>query len=268
MAVNDLVDDGVVAAWDTVADAYQERYRIDPTRLHLGPMVPSPAELGLDLPVDGRVVLDYGCGAGQNAIACSLAGADRVVAMDPSTRQLDLGRELAARSGAQVEFRQLDPDELDGLPDDFDLVLSVYALQFAADVRRVVAALSRRLHLGGRLVVSVDHPVRTAGEWRDDDFVLGDYFVTGWQAWDYDFPEKDLRVEMRRYRRPTSTWVDAFVSAGLRIANLFEPRPPVRDDTFGQRSKHGTADPRNVFSRARLDRVPGSLVLVGERDRP
>ena len=266
--MNGLVDPGVVAAWDTIASAYQERYRIDPTRLHLGPMVPGPAELGLDLDPGGEAVLDYGCGAGQNAIACALAGAHRIVAVDPSARQLALGRELAERSGAQVDFRHLDPGHLDELPCDLDLVLSVYSLQYVPDAGRIVAALARRLRSGGQLVVSVDHPVRTAGVWRDGDFVLGDYFVTGWESWDYDFPEQDLQVEMRRYRRPVGEWVGAFVSAGLRITHLLEPRPPATDDSFGRHSKYGTGDPRNVFSRARLERVPGSLVLVGERDRP
>jgi SAM-dependent methyltransferase len=267
MAVNErgTVSGEVVDAWDTVADAYQHRYEIPSHGLHLGPMVPSPADLGLDIPLRGRRVLDFGCGGGQNAVACALAGASEVVAVDPSARQLDVARALAARHDAPVTFRVLDDATLEALPTDLDLVLSVYALHFVADAARVIQGLATRLRPGGTLLMSVDHPLRVAGTWQGEDFVVPDYFANGWHTWPFDFPEAGLQVEMRRFRRTVQDWVMAVLAAPLTLRGLYEPLPVDPPDTFGRRSKYGVDDPRNVFTSARLSRIPGSLVLVAER---
>lgn len=265
MAVNRLVDDAVVAAWDTVSAAYQARYAIPTEAVHLGPMVPPAADVGIELYVAGCQVLDFGCGGGQNAIACALAGARRVVAVDPSERQLDLARSGAAEAGVFVEFLMLDDSGLSTLPTDNDLVLSVYALQFVADAEAAMRLLAQRLRVGGRLVVSVDHPMRLSGEWRDDEFIVENYFARGWQTWPYDFPEAGIQVEMRRYRRSTQDWVNAVLAAPLALRGLYEPLPTAVADSFGRRSKYGVDDPRNVFTRERLAKVPGSLILIAER---
>ena len=47
--MNGLIDDAVVMAWDAICDPYQRRYQILTNEIHLGPMVPSPSSLGLDL---------------------------------------------------------------------------------------------------------------------------------------------------------------------------------------------------------------------------
>lgn len=265
--MNGLIDDAVVMAWDAICDPYQRRYQILTNEIHLGPMVPSPSSLGLDLDVRDRRVLDFGCGAGQNAIACSLAGAAYVVGTDPSERQLDLARELAERAGATVDFRNLRHGGFAALPTDFDLVLSIYALQFVEDLPTALRELARHMAHGGLLVISVDHPMRLSGEWDGEAFVVENYFDAGWQRWPYDFPEAGLTVEMRRFRRPMEEWVGAILCAPLVLQRFHEPRPPPTADSFGRYSKYGTDDPRNVFSREHLERVPGTLVIVAQKGR-
>jgi SAM-dependent methyltransferase len=260
-----LIDQTVVLAWDAVAVAYQARYAISTDQVHLGPMVPSCAELGIELDIANSRVLDFGCGGGQNAIACALGGASYVVGLDPSERQLDYARTRAEQAGASVDFWLLDDSAVTRLPDDFDVVLAVYSLQFVADIHAAMAVLSDSLRPGGRLIVSVDHPVRLSGEWQDDSFMVEDYFSTGWQSWPYDFPEAGLEVVMRRYRRPMQDWVNALVAGPLVLRGLYEPRPSSVLDSFAKRSKYGTNDSRNVFSPERLSRVPGSLILVADR---
>lgn len=263
--MNEVVNDDVVTAWDTVSGAYQERYQIPTNTIHLGPMVPGPAKLGLDLAVAGRKVLDFGCGGGQDAVACALAGATSVVGADPSEGQLDLARALADEAGTAVEFHNLRDGGLDGLPDDFDVVLSVYAMQFVADLPKAFRDLASHMNSGGTLVLSVDHPMRLSGEWTGDEFVVDNYFTRGWQAWPYDFPEAELQVTMRRFRRTTEEWINTLLGASFVLRGLYEPLPPAVPDSFGRKSKYGVDDPRNVFNQARLEKVPGSLILVAER---
>jgi 2-polyprenyl-3-methyl-5-hydroxy-6-metoxy-1,4-benzoquinol methylase len=263
--MSEPADADVVASWDAVSAAYQARYQIPATTINLGPMVPTMAELGIDLDVAGQRVLDFGCGGGQNAVACSIAGAAAVIGMDPSERQLAVARSLARRAGVVAEFRDLNDAGLADLAGTFDIVLSVYAMQFVADIYAALGRIAALMRPGGTLVLSVDHPVRLSGEWRDHEFVIEGYFVGGWQSWPYDFPEAGLQVTMRRFRRTTAEWVNAVLAAPFTLRGLYEPLPPEVPDSFGRKSKYGIDDPRNVFSRERLQRVPGTLILVAER---
>ena len=164
-----------------------------------------------------------------------------------------------------MEFRALDALGAKDLPSHFDLVLAVYSLQFVEDITAVFRDLSAHMQPGGILVISVDHPMRVSGEWNQDSFVVDDYYARGWQSWPYDFPEAGIRAEMRRFRRTVEDWVSAVLTSGLSLRGLYEPRPVDTPDSFGRKSKYGTDDPRNVFSHTRLEKVPGSLILIAQR---
>lgn len=56
------------------------------------------------LPLAGRCVLVVGCGFGQDAIRLAKLGA-RVSAFDLSPESIEIARALAAREGAEVDFR-------------------------------------------------------------------------------------------------------------------------------------------------------------------
>jgi len=187
------------------------------------------------------------------------------VGVDPSAGQIGVARRLVQQAQVDVELRRLDDAALDSLPTDFDLVLSVYALHFVDDAAATLRRLASHMRVGGTLVLSVDHPLRVAGEWRADKFVVENYFVRGWQSWRYDFLEADLPVRMHRYRRTVGDWVGAVLAAPLALRRLIEPPPPDETDDFGVRSKYGVGDPRNVFSRRRLEKVPGSLIIVAQK---
>jgi SAM-dependent methyltransferase len=258
----------IIQTWDLIAAAYQERYGIDCDDLHLGPMTPGARRLGLVDDLDGRAVLEIGCGGAQNLIAAVAGGARRAVGADPSAAQLDEARRLAAEHGAAIELHALDAESIDALPADFDLVISVYALMYVERVERALAAMARRLAPGGRLIVSVDHPLRLAGEWSDDGrFEIASYFARGWQRWPFDFPERGITAELQRFHRTVGDWVAALLATGLTLTALLEPEPEAGPDAaFGSRSKHGSDSPRNVFHPDRLRRVPGTLILVADRD--
>lgn len=55
--------------------------------------------------VEGRAVLDLGCGTGVLGIGAALLGASGVVGVDVDARAVDVARAEAARLGALVEFR-------------------------------------------------------------------------------------------------------------------------------------------------------------------
>lgn len=58
--------------------------------------------------VDGRSVVDLGCGSGVLAIAAKLLGAEPVVGVDSAPAAIEVARRNAARARADVEWRLAD----------------------------------------------------------------------------------------------------------------------------------------------------------------
>jgi 2-polyprenyl-3-methyl-5-hydroxy-6-metoxy-1,4-benzoquinol methylase len=104
-----------------------------------------------------RDVLDCACGIGTQAIGLAQHG-HRVVGTDISEGALGARRE-AQRFGRQIDFRQADFRDLDGVDGAFDVVVNCdNALPHLADdaeVRAALAAMARKLGPGGLLIVSI-----------------------------------------------------------------------------------------------------------------
>jgi putative methylase len=62
--------------------------------------------------VEGKNVLDLGCGTGVLGIGASLLGAKRVLGVDRDPQAIEQARANALRVGASVEFQEIDVDEM------------------------------------------------------------------------------------------------------------------------------------------------------------
>jgi len=118
--------------------------------------IPSTLEAVGD--VDGRDVLDFGCGTGMYARRLKARGARRVVGYDLADGMLAYARRRAANDGVDIAFTsELTPD----LDAQFDVVLAVYVLPYAQtrdELGRMCADMLRPLRPGGRLVALPIHP--------------------------------------------------------------------------------------------------------------
>lgn len=139
--------------FDELADLY-EGMAGWPFRRHLE--IPNVlAALG-DL--EGRDVLDFGCGNGMYSRWLKEQGARRVVGYDVSDGMLDYARRWEASSPRDISFTSDLTDDLEGC---FDLVLAVYVLPYAttrAELHDMCAQMARPLRPGGRLVTLPIHP--------------------------------------------------------------------------------------------------------------
>lgn len=126
--------------------------------VHYGPDIPTEAELRLLGPIEGKRVLELGCGGGPNAVAMAKQGA-RVTAVDDSAEQVGHARRLAEREEVKLELKQADLADLAFIrADTVDVAVSVYSLGAVADLDRVFRQVHRVLRPEAPLVLSLPHP--------------------------------------------------------------------------------------------------------------
>ncbi len=113
--------------------------------------------------VQGKTVLDVGCGTGLYSIRLSEGGAD-VTAVDISSKMIDIARHKAQDRGQYIWYDQADMARLPYENRTFDMVVSVTALEFATDPLLALMEMARVLRPGGKLIVGV---LNSDSPWAD-----------------------------------------------------------------------------------------------------
>lgn len=199
-------------AYEKLAEAYAARVDTKPHNAYYE----RPATLSLLPEVEGRRVLDAGCGPGVYAEWLVDHGAE-VVAIDVSPAMVGFAR---VRLGDRAEVRQADLGEpLDFLENaTFDVVLSALALDYVADLAGAFGEFYRVLRPGGHLVFSVGHPFA--------EFMLHpslSYFET--ELVHYEWKGFGTPVKMPSYKRPLGALINPLAEAGFVLDHLLEPTP-------------------------------------------
>jgi SAM-dependent methyltransferase len=145
-------------AWTrfTLAGARGRSLSADAVRY--GPGIASENELRLLGHVEGRRVIDLGCGAGAGALWLASSGA-RVIAIDEAADNVAATREAADRAGVRVETHHGRLHELAFVrADSIDAAVSSYGLAGIADIDRVFRQVHRVLREDRPFVFSLPHP--------------------------------------------------------------------------------------------------------------
>lgn len=178
--------------------------------------------------VNGKVVLDLGCGFGHNCAEFSDNGASRVVGVDISKKMLSVAR--AENSRQNIEYLNISMTEISGLQGKFDLVYSSLAFHYIEDFKALMLEISALLNEGGTLLFSQEHPICTASkdnsryytfdeEGRKNGLHFSHYLVSGKR-------EDEWFVKGRvHYHRTFSDIANAIADAGLCIEHISEPIP-------------------------------------------
>ncbi|MFD1645457.1 class I SAM-dependent DNA methyltransferase [Haloarchaeobius litoreus] len=207
-------DDDPIArdAYDELADSYAEDVRSNAYNAHLE----FPATSSMIPDVDGKRILDAGCGTGVYTEYLLDRGAE-VVGVDASEEMLAHARDAV---GDRAELRQGDlADPLDLDDDSFDGIVSALALGYVEDWERLFAEFARILRPGGFVVFSTGHPLDQfpldeGGEPADAE----NYFAVERLTKEWDVP-------VPYYRRPFSAVVNPLLESGFQLETVVEPRP-------------------------------------------
>ncbi len=198
--------------WDDYAEEYvafnRQRY---PEGAGVGGML----ALLLDMlgEVEGKTVLDAGCGEGLLARALAGRGA-RVTGIDLSPRLVEMAR--AQDPDGRIAYRTGDLSEphpdLEGA---FDLIGSYLVLNDVERYREFATTLATFLKPGGRLTLAFNNPYSSVVREHISDYFEPDAVGAYLGLW-----KQGIRA--RYYHRTLEQYLDAFLHAGLTLAKLVD----------------------------------------------
>ena len=241
--------------WDAYADEYQATHGefLGDVGFIWSPEGASEDDLQVLGDVDGRDVLEVGCGAAQCARWLRRRGA-RSVGVDLSSRQLQHGRRIDAETGTAVPTTCATATRLPFRDDSFDVAFSAFgALQFVYDAATAVAEVARVLRPGGRFAFSVTHPIRWS--MPDDPSEEGLRITSSyWDRTPYVEQDAGGTVTYVEHHRTVGDWVRILADSGFRLEDLIEPEWPVGHDRVwgGWGPVRGALIPGTAIFSARL----------------
>jgi SAM-dependent methyltransferase len=178
-------------------------YRDGPAPWDIGRPQPAVVRLAAEGAFSG-VVLDAGCGTGENALHLASLGLS-VVGVDVAETALAIAREKAAARGFGVEFTAADAFALERLGRRFDTVLDcgLFHTFDESERPRYVASLASVIEHGGALYVvcfSDDGPETGPHPVSEDEL------RTAFHGWNIVAIERD-RLQTRFQDDGVSAWV-------------------------------------------------------------
>ena len=186
-----------------------------------------PALFSMIPSLEGKRVLDLGCGFGEHCRMFVERGAACVVGIDISEKMLEVAKRK--NNDPKIEYRLMPMEEIASLDGQFDVVVSSLALHYVEDFSAVVQGIHSLLSSGGVFLFSQEHPFVTShtggNRWTRDEqgnklhLNLSNYGIEGEReaTWFVD--------HIKIYHRTFSTIVNTLIGAGFSIEAMTEPLP-------------------------------------------
>jgi SAM-dependent methyltransferase len=187
--------------------------------VHYGPDIPGESHFKLLGRLDGKRVLELGCGGGPAAVAMAKQGA-KVIAVDGSAEQLGHARRLCEREAVSVELHHGDLADLAFVrADTIDAALSVHAMGTVEDPDRVYRQVHRVLKPDAPLVLALPHPA-----WRAVDRAEPPAVRRAW--WDRTpIPWEEGGERGHDHPVTVAGLFTSLTRANFRVDTVLEPEP-------------------------------------------
>lgn len=212
---------------------YDEKYffeaysKIRDNKYNYNNLIEKPAMNKLIPNLKGKVVLDLGCGNGDNCIDFINKGASKVIGIDISSNMLDVAKNK--NSNENIQYIKMDMNQIRSIDEKFDVVYSSLAIHYIKNYNLLISNIRQLLKPQGILLFSQEHPCTTAPKkghtWTKDEngnklyAHLADYMHSGKREviW--------LNTSVEKYHRPISEIINTLINENFNIKEIVEPIP-------------------------------------------
>lgn len=179
--------------------------------------------------VNGKSILDLGCGYGENDKYYKEKGAKYVLGTDISKKMIKKAKEDNRLEG--IDYKVLAMEDISKLNKKFDIIISSLAFHYVKEYDKLIKDCSNLLNEGGYLVFSQEHPFTTCTKFtknvRHGHMELdGKYYGI---FSDYNRPGKRTKEwfggEVIKYHRSFEEIFNTLIKHGFTIDKILEPKP-------------------------------------------
>jgi len=178
-------------------------------------------------PLQGKTVLDLGCGYGWHSRYAADRGAQSVLGIDLSERMIN---EAKSRNAAEnITYRVCSLEEYEYPKDVYDFVISNLALHYIADLDSIFEKVFQTLKPDGIFLFNIEHPVFTAGineDWLYDQ----NGTPSAWPIDNYFYPGERKTLFLgqcvTKQHHTLTQILMGIIHAGFSLEHIEEARPP------------------------------------------
>lgn len=209
--------------WNRISENYQREMGIPTDDVYWGDFVAVESQLKMLGDVEGKRILEIGCGGAQNSIALSKWGAE-AVGVDLSRKQVMYGKSLSRNENTEVSLLICDMEKLPFKNESFDIVTTAISLHYVPDLNATVEETNRVLAENGYFTFSTHHPcsegklVRHRGKTA---VALRNYFKRRIVRW-IDRLADGSKVKMHAYYRTLQDYFDTLIGNGFVVERYVE----------------------------------------------
>ncbi|MEN8699945.1 class I SAM-dependent methyltransferase [Bacillus infantis] len=174
----------------------------------------------------GKEILEIGCGDGSYASSLLEAECASYTGIEGSQNMARQAQKRLENSNGTVIHSRIEDYEWE--QEKYDLILSRLVLHYIEDLGQVFSHIYSALKPGGRLVISLQHPLLTSSfksmgkDVKKEDWIVDDYFLTGKRE------EPWIGGLVVKYHRTVEDYFTLLQQAGLAVEGLKEAVPEER----------------------------------------
>ena len=172
--------------------------------------------------LQGKDVLDLGCGYGWHCKYAADMGARSVTGIDLSEKMIAEDRKR--NSHERVNYYVASLLDWDYQPDAYDMIVSNLVLHYIEDLEDVYRRIYETLRPGGVFLMNIEHPTFTAGvnqQFSDDGtWPVTDYYYPGLRKMDF------LGHSITKYHHTLTQILNGLLKTGFCLETVEEAMPP------------------------------------------
>lgn len=184
--------------------------------------------------INGKVVLDAGCGEGRSTRAIYKEGSN-VIGVDISPKMLDFARLQERPNNNKIKYIESSCDFLcKNESNSIDIVTSYMSLMDMPNIDQVFGEFARVLKSDGEIFMMVRHPcfftrgfsILKTSTGQRSKLTVSDYFGNSPYINKFSFPgHSKASLDIIRFPYKLSTYISLLIKNGFVISDLQEPVP-------------------------------------------